>query len=197
MALGFNTESKPATTILPIIKFDAKAGDLIRQDRQQDASGQWNRNESELEFPVRLMFDFENLEVGWLSFSTGAPDFVMVRVGERMPEKPSAEHKHAFRIRVFNDELGTREFSGSSKTLLRAVDLLHNEYEAAKGKYAGKVPVIEVTGTSTVTVNTPKGELRFKSPKWAIVDWVERPSGLGEAPVAAQGKSSAKDEDLF
>jgi len=197
MALGFNTESKPVTNILPIIKFDAKAGDFIRQDRQQDAGGQWNRTESELSFPLRMMVDFENLEVGWLSFSTGAPDFHMVRVGERMPEKPSDEHKHAFRLRLFSDDLGTREFSGSSKTLLRAVDLLHNEYEAAKGKNAGKVPVVEVTGTSTVTVNTPKGELRFKSPKWAIVDWVERPSGLGEAPVAAQGKSSAKDEDLF
>ena len=41
MALGIQTQSVSSGGILPIIKYDAKAGDLIRQDRTQQEDGQW------------------------------------------------------------------------------------------------------------------------------------------------------------
>ena len=48
MALGFNLETKSGGDILPIVKWDAKAGDLIKQDRYQAADGTWQKDEQEL-----------------------------------------------------------------------------------------------------------------------------------------------------
>ncbi len=89
MSLGFsNVTVKTGGDILPIIKYDAKAGDFIRVDRHQKADGSWDKNETELSLPLTLHMDFANIEVGWLSFANGAPDFVMVKIGQPLPDKP-------------------------------------------------------------------------------------------------------------
>jgi len=67
MALGFSTETSSGGDILPIIKYDAKAGDFIRQDRMQDATGQWVKDESEMALPVKVAMDIDALEVGGLT----------------------------------------------------------------------------------------------------------------------------------
>jgi len=203
MALGFNTESTGGGDILPIVKYDAKAGDFIRQDRVQDASGQWMKDEAELPTPFKFAMDMDTLEVGWLSFQSGAPDFRMVKLGEPMPAKPEGDFKNAFRVRIGSKELGLREFSHSSKTMLRAMDELHNQYEAEKSNNPGKTPVVEVSGTVPIKVTTPQGELRFKAPQWKIVAWVDKPDLFaGKAapePVAPEPASPAalSDDDLF
>ena len=107
--------------------------------------------------PIKIAFDFENLQVGWLSFASGAPDFNMVNIGEAMPAKPSNDHKQAFRLKIYKPELGVREFSHSAKTVLKKMDVLHNQYEAEKGHNEGKVPVVHITGLTTVKVNSPQG----------------------------------------
>ena len=205
MALGFNTESTGGGDILPIIKYDAKAGDFIRQDRMQDATGQWVKDESEMALPVKVAMDIDALEVGWLSFASGAPDFRMVKVGEPMPAKPEGDFKNAFRVRVASKDLGLREFSHSAKTVLRAMDELHNQFVAEKANNPGKIPVVEISGTTPVKVNTPQGELRFKAPAWSIVQWIDKPASMSggqqEAapePAPAPAPSPAvSDDDLF
>jgi hypothetical protein len=189
MALGLSTESTGGGDILPIIKFDAKSGDFIKQDRV-NVNGMWEKQEEDLSLPTKIAFDFENLQVGWLSFASGAPDFQMVKVGEAMPAKPSDEHKQAFRLKIYKPELGVREFSHSAKTVIKALDVLHNQYEAEKGHNEGKVPIVNISGLQTVKVNSPQGELRFKAPEWSISEWIDRPSamdgaGSSPAPVAA------------
>ena len=189
MALGLSTESTGGGDILPIIKFDAKSGDFIKQDRV-NVNGIWEKQEEDLTLPIKIAFDFENLQVGWLSFASGAPDFQMVKVGEAMPAKPSDEHKQAFRLKIYKPELGVREFSHSAKTVLKTMDVLHNQYEAEKGHNEGKVPVVNISGLTTVKVNSPQGELRFKAPEWSISEWIDRPSamdgaGSSPAPIAA------------
>jgi len=199
MALGLNTESTGGGDILPIIKYDTKAGDMIRVDRTQDASGQWDKDESEITYPVKFAMDMEDLQVGWLSFASGAPDFRMVKVGEPMPAKPEGDFKNAFRVRIASKELGLREFSHSAKTVLRSMDELHNQYMAEKGNNPGKTPVVEVSGTTPVKVNTPQGELRFKAPAWSIVAWVDKPEimsgGNAEPEPVAPAASPAADDD--
>lgn len=186
MALGFNTEGRSGGDILPIVKFDAKSGDFIARNRVQGGDGMWENVEEELGVPWKAIFDFDNIEVGWLSFSSGAPDFHMVKYGERLPAQPSPDHKQAFRIRIYSKALGLREFSHSSKTMLRAIDALHNQFLADKAANPGKVPVVEVAGLETVKVNSPQGELRFKAPKWSITSWVAKPEAMdGSAPAAA------------
>lgn len=189
MALGLSTESTGGGDILPIIKFDAKSGDFIKQDRV-NVNGMWEKQEEDLSLPTKIAFDFENLQVGWLSFASGAPDFNMVKVGEAMPAKPSDEHKQAFRLKIYKPELGVREFSHSAKTVIKALDALHNQYEAEKGHNEGKVPIVNISGLQTVKVNSPQGELRFKAPEWSISEWIDRPSamdgaGSSPAPIAA------------
>jgi len=199
MALGFATETKSSGDIIPILKWDAKSGDMIRVDREQDETGAWIKNEEEISFPFKFVADLDAIEVGWLSFDSGAPDFRMVRIGEAMPERPSAGHKNAFRLRIYNKEVGLREFSHSAKTVLRKMDELHTQFEAERGANAGKLPVVEIEGTEPVKINTPQGELRFKVPNWKIVSWVDRPDGMsGGATVEPEpAAEQAGEDDLF
>ena len=185
MALGFNLETKGGGDILPIVKWDAKAGDLIKQDRYQAADGTWQKDEQELELPIQIGMDLANIEVGWLSFAAGAPDFQMVKYGEPIPAQPSPDHKEAFRVRIGSSDLGLREFSHSARTVLRAMDTLHNQFEAEAPANPGKLPVVTITGTDRVKVNSPNGELTFKAPVWSITSWIERPAmmdGVTSAP---------------
>ena len=136
MALGFPTQATGSGgDILPIVKWDAKGGDLIRQDRTQGADGMWVKDESEVSLPVKFVMDLERIEVGFISFASGAPDFRVAKIGETRPECPpdlGADGKPAFkpcfRVRICNKELGVREFSHSAKTVLRVMDDLHNQY---------------------------------------------------------------------
>jgi len=124
-----------------------------------------------------------------------------------MPDRPSPDHKQAFRIRLTNKDLGLRELSGSSKTLLRAMDSLHDEYVSQSAANPGKFAVVAVTDLETTKVNTPQGELRFKSPVWHIDSWMDTPKVFQEGaepepapysgePAMSEG-GSEDDADLF
>jgi len=210
MALGFNLEESTSTgEILPIVKFDSKAGDWRLQNRVQDTAGQWIKQESEMSIPIKFVMDMENLEVGWLGFVSGKPDFNVVKVGQPIPDKPekedskgeAVEFKRAFRVRVASKEIGLREFSHSAKTVMRALDELHNVFEATKAQHPGQVPIIEITGNETVKISTQQGELRFKAPQWNISGWVDKPdmlTGSAPEPVApAPTPAAQSDDDLF
>ena len=184
MALGFNLETKSGGDILPIVKWDAKAGDLIKQDRYQASDGTWQKDEQELGLPIQIGMDLANIEVGWLSFAAGAPDFQMVKAGEPLPAQPSPDHKQAFRVRIGSTNLGLREFSHSAKTVLRAMDALYSQYEAEASANPGKLPVVTIAGTETIKINSPQGELRFKVPDWSITSWIDRPAMMDGGATA-------------
>jgi len=202
MALGFNLQTGGGGDILPIVKWDAKAGDLIKQDRYQAADGTWQKDEQELGLPIQIGMDLANIEVGWLSFAAGAPDFQMVKAGEPLPAQPSPDHKQAFRVRIGSSDLGLREFSHSAKTVLRAMDTLYNQFEAEAPANPGKLPVVTIAGTETIKINSPQGELRFKVPEWSITQWIDRPAMMDggaaapsePAPAAAVSQPPAAAE---
>jgi len=202
MALGFNLQTGGGGDILPIVKWDAKAGDLIKQDRYQAGDGTWQKDEQELGLPIQIGMDLANIEVGWLSFAAGAPDFQMVKAGEPLPAQPSPDHKQAFRVRIGSSDLGLREFSHSAKTVLRAMDTLYNQYEAEAPANPGKLPVVTIAGTETIKINSPQGELRFKVPEWSITSWIDRPAMMDggaaapsePAPAAAVSQPPAAAE---
>ncbi|MEC7721563.1 MAG: hypothetical protein VX676_02140, partial [Pseudomonadota bacterium] len=64
MALGLQTETKSAGDILPIIKYSAQSGDFVRVDRFQTSDGTWDKEEQELAFPMEIIMDLGNIEVG-------------------------------------------------------------------------------------------------------------------------------------
>jgi len=180
MALGFTeTTSSGGGDFLPIMKFSAKDGSFVRQDRHQGADGTWEKSETEMELPFKVVMDMDAIEVGFIAFTTTGPDFRFVKVGEPMPVKPSDEHKEGFRIRMYNKEIGLREMSSSSKIVRNQMNDLHDAYLAGKADNPGKMPIIEITGSDRIQIETKaQGTQTFRSPKWSIAGWVDRPAGM-------------------
>lgn len=203
MALGIQTESKGGGDILPIVKFDAKSGDFIAVNREPQSDGTWEKTEVEITYPFRAVADFANIEVGWLAFINGTPNFVMAKAGDKTPPKPDGDYKQCVAVKLFSKEHGMRVFSHTSKNVLRVLDQLHDEYVQGAEKNAGKMPVVEFTGTETVKMQTQKqGELRFKVPKASIVAWVAPPAAFTgaaqeQAPALKPApKPAPVDDDL-
>jgi hypothetical protein len=209
MALGINFggEGNGGSKFLPVVKFDAKSGDFIAVNREPQADGTWEKTEAEIELPVKAVADFAGLQVGWVAF---APTYssAMAPAGEKMPMKPSQDHKQAVSLKLFFKEHGLREFTPTSKTVLRVIDQLHDQFLQQADDHKGKMPVVEFQGTETVKISTPQGELRFKAPTCRIAGWVDAPPAFAEAPKPAPAsepvkaakpapKRAAADEDEF
>lgn len=191
MALNLPQSSSGGGDRLPIFKFDAKSGDLIAKGRVQDqTTGTWENEEIEVSYPLRAVCDFENIEIGWLAFVNNTPDFAMAKSGTPTPAKPTADHKFCVRFRCFTKEYGLREFSHTAKTVLRAIDTLHDAYVAEHANHAGKMAVVEISGTETIKISTPQGELKFKAPKWGIVGWTAAPPAFSEATAEASAPAA-------
>lgn len=188
MALGFQeTTSSGGGDFLPIVKFSAKDGSFVRQDRHQGVDGTWEKSESEMDLPLKVVMDLDNIEVGFIAFTTTGPDFRFVKVGEAMPVKPSDEHKEGFRVRLYNKELGLREMSSSSKIVRNQMNTLHDQWLAGKADNPGKVPVVEITGSERITIETKaQGTQAFRAPKWSISGWIDRPEGMDAAAAAPE-----------
>lgn len=199
MSLGLGIDAPSGGDIVPIIKFSATSGEFLAVNREQQADGTWKSDTVEQELPLKFIMDLENIEVGWLSFASGAPDFVMVRIGEKMPAKPTEDHKHAFRVRLYNKALGMRVFSHSAQTVVHTMNALHDKYEAERGANAGKLPVIEVPKLETIRT---KSDRRFKAPVWKIVSWVDDPGVFGDSspaedPAPQSDPTPTDDDELF
>jgi hypothetical protein len=191
MGLGFSTESSGGGKFLPVVKFDAKSGDMIAVNREPAGDGTWEKNEVEITLPTKVVMDLAGIEIGWLTF-TPTYNAVMAKAGEKMPPKPTADHKQAVRVRVFFKDHGLREFSPTSKTLLRSIDQLHDQFLEQQAANPGKMPVVTIEGTETIKVQTPQGELRFKAPKWSITGWTTPPADMtNDAPQPAPAPKPA------
>lgn len=198
MALGLNIGSSESGDFTKIIKFDARAGRMFKVEREQDSGGSWQTENVEITNGFTAVMDLENLEVGWALYAPGvAPSVSFVKLGQALPAKPSDQHKQAFKMML---KLGkssggdVRELSATSKAVIGSVDDLHTQYEAEKGKHPGKLPVVELTG-STAIVSTGQGKSSTNyAPQWSIRSWIDRPSELGGA--GGEAKEEPKPEPV-
>lgn len=178
MAIGLNTGTNGGD-FLPIATWDARAGRLFKVQRAQQSDGSWVSDKIDItsQQPTFLV-DFPTLETGWAAFLPTGPSFAMAPLGKPMPEKPTAEHKQSFRVRLFSPKFldGLREFSSSSKAVIGALDALHTAYEAAPEAAAGKLPVVKLTGSAPITTRGPQGTSTNYAPTWEIVSWADRPA---------------------
>src|SRR5215203_5554858 len=83
---GFSTQPSSGE-FTPILKYDSRAGRLFRRDRI-DVGGTWTNDEVDITSTFRAVVDLENVEVGWISFSSGVPDFKLVPNGQPIPPRP-------------------------------------------------------------------------------------------------------------
>jgi hypothetical protein len=196
----------------PIIKFSAKDGSFIAVDREQ-VDGMWQSKETELETPIKVVMDLAVLEMGWMAFKP-APHFVMVKAGEPRPERPDEMdaqgkplYKWGFRVVLANKDIGLRELSSSSKNVYDRMVPIYKAFEAGKAANAGKVPVIEITGTDRVTQQLNDGSSQtWRVPRWELSGWIDRPEMLDTAtqstpdvpaPATAPPSAAAASDDIF
>ena len=187
MALFFSNSG--SGDFLPIIKYDARAGRLIRKDGFGDAGV-----ERDITDNFSAVFDMEAIEVGWMAFSAGKPDFRLVPLSQAeangFPPRPEgAEFKQGFRVRMklnkdVAGEAAVREFTHSSALVRNAFDQLHDAYLSA-GKH-GQLPIVKMAGVEPIKSRTPQGTTTNYKPRFQIVGWVDRPddlkpNGLGSA----------------
>jgi len=194
MALGLNTNTN--AEIFPHIRYDARAGRLFRNDREQQPDGKWESKNTDITSPAPLMLmDLAQIEVGWIAFTGGAPDFHMVRFGEPLPQQPSKEHRQGFRIRVYAPKLlgGLREFSATARVVIAAMDALHNQFEAAPESGQRLLPLVMLAGTMPVVSKAPQGQTTNYAPIFEITKWLPRPDDmpLGAVPRIAAPASAA------
>lgn len=192
MALGLNTNGNGADFI-PIVKWDARAGRLFRVDRTQGANG-WESSDTDLTFDKpAFLVDFGSIQVGFLAFLSTGPSFTLVPLGSPLPEKPSADHRPGMRVKLYSPKHfdGVREFASSAKAVLSAMDALHTAFEAAPEAAQGKLPIVQLDGSTQVVTKGPNGNVTSYSPAFKIVRWADRPSDLGERTVPPPGTKAA------
>jgi len=66
---------------LPVFKFNAVSGDAaIASSVKNEKTGEYDKNETEISFPAKFVFDMENTEIGWMKFSATGVSFAMTTV---------------------------------------------------------------------------------------------------------------------
>jgi hypothetical protein len=140
------------------------------------------------------VFDFQNVETGWMNFSGGAPDFKLVKMGSAMPVRPSESHKNGIRLMIklhpscAGNGPPIREFSTTAKAALSGIERIYMEYLEKKGD-TNKLPIIAFRGSTPVKTGSGQNQSTNFVPKFEIVGWANRPSDLVYVPRGSSGPS--------
>jgi hypothetical protein len=183
MTLGLN-EGSSGGDFLPRVEYDARSGILTKVDRFQTGAG-WDSEKTDITSPPpAFAIDFGSIEVGWIKFSVGAPDFRVTPYGQPVPPQPSADHKQGFRVRIYGKALGgIREFSSTAKCVIGVINKLHDLYEAAPEARAGQIPVVRYSGKTPVVTSGPSGKSTNWAPTLDVIAWTNRVEAMGERTV--------------
>ena len=200
-------------SFLPIIKYDARSGRISRRDREGGEN-----NDVDITRNFKAIFDFENVEIGWINFNTGgAPEFRLARFADGVSvDKPAGEgFKRGVRLVIkLSKECGgdVREFASNAAAFLDGAKALMDAYEKGSKENAGKLPVVELK--DSVAKTSSGGALKTTNyvPVWQISGWVKRPEDLvytarssstslssseGPASTGSTKVSAPADEDDF
>lgn len=196
MALGF-TYSSGGGDFTAIVKYNGKAGRVLRVDRVQE-NGTYASDEVDVTQNFKAIFDFENIEVGWINFPPGgAPDFCMAALGDPYPQRPSNNHAQGvrFMMKLAKDTAGDgaaiREVAGTSAVFRMGIDELHDAYSAQKAANAGKLPIVTLRSTLPVTSGSGAKKSTNYQPVFEIVGWAARPDDLVFVPKARTKQTAA------
>jgi hypothetical protein len=191
---GFSTEPSAGGDFTPNIKYDARAGRVSRTERIDTGNG-FVSELVDITNNFKAIADFENIEVGWIDFPAGAaPQFTLVPIGSRLPDRPSDRHKNGIRfmLKLSKDCGGSkpiREIAGTSKAFLRGVEAVYREYEAAKASNAGKLPVIVLEKTTAIKSGTGAQSSTNYVPTFRIAGWAPR----GDLEFVPKAKAAASN----
>jgi len=177
---GFPETASGNGEIIPVVKYNAKAGRFFRVDRTQDTDGNYINDEVDITQTIKFIADLENIEVGNILFVPGiAPDFQMVRMGDPVPPQPTEQHKYGVRImlKLSNDCGGdepVREIAGTSKAWLAAIEHIYPHYLAGRDANPGKLPVLTVEKIAAVKSGSGARQTTNYHPTFRISGWAPR-----------------------
>ena len=179
---------------LPIAKYDARSGRWSRIDR---AAGENTSHDITKNF--KAIFDFENLEGGFIRFAAGmAPDFRVTRLSDNVPvNDPGDGYKKGVRfiVKLAKDCGGDiREVASNARAFVIAIRKLYKEYLEGVKSNPGKLPVVIMTDSAPLTSGEGATRSTNYEPVFEISGWVNRPedlvyqarsSGASVAPAAS------------
>ena len=177
---GFPDKAGSNGEFVPVLEYDAKAGRFFRVDRVQDADGNFVSDQVDITQIVKMIADFENIEVGNINFVAGqAPDFRLVRMGEQVPAPPSDQYKYGvrFMVKVSKECGGTepvREIAGTSKAWLSAIEHIYPQYLAGKDANPGKLPVLIVEKITPIKSGSGARTSTNYHPTFKLSGWAPR-----------------------
>lgn len=190
MSFGMNYDTAPSGDIVPVLKFDARAGRFFRVDRVDGTN-----TPTDITRSLKMVADLENVECGWINFATGgAPDFVVAKIGTPMPARPSPDHKQGVRILLkLSKDCGgdIRELSTTAKSALRGLEEIHTAYQAARESQAGQLPVLALKDTIGITTGSGAQKSTAYQPVFEIVGWSARPTDLVFKPKNGGASAAA------
>ena len=159
-------------------------GNYIRFSPQANA---WTNQDGEFTFE-KSVFDYENLETGWLLIATGIFEFFPDGSLGQKGSQPSAEHKRGFKATFYNKTMGVAEFSANGAGANMGLEALWKQVQAQQSANAGKLPVVEYKGSRPEKVG--KGTTRV--PLFEVVSWVARPAALQDGGMGGADDSASQ-----
>ena len=148
------------------------SGNYIRFSPQLNA---WSNQDGEF-ILEKFVFDYENLETGWMHIATGMFEFIPDDSLGRKGAQPSPEHKRGFKAIFYNKSMLVAEFSANGAGANMGIESLYKQVSAQAAANAGKLPVVEYTGSRPEKVG--KGSTRV--PEFNVTGWVARPAALSD-----------------
>jgi len=152
------------------------SGNYIRFSPQANA---WSNQDGEFVLE-KFVFDYENLQTGWMLIATGIFEFNADDSLGRKGAQPTPEHKRGFKATFYNKSMGVAEFSANGAGANMGLESLYKQVQAQAGANLGKLPVVEYTGSRPEKVG--KGSTRV--PEFTVTGWVARPAALQEGAAA-------------
>lgn len=150
-----------------ILNLGGSAGSYVRFMPSANA---WMHGGAEVQLK-QIVFDHASVRTGWGKMAEGsAPEWQWDnQLGVRSPQ-PSDEHKRGFSIRLYAKAIGVAEWSSTGTGPCMGFDAIFDQIWNEKDANAGKVPVVEYTGSEPIKVG--KGNTR--KPQFRLVKWVPR-----------------------
>ena len=154
-------------------------GNYIRFSPQANS---WSNQDGEFTLD-KFVFDYENLETGWMLIATGVFEFLPDNALGQKGSQPTPEHKRGFKATFYNKNMDVAEWSANGAGSNMGLEALYKQVSAQAPANVGKLPVVEYKGSRPEKVG--KGTTRI--PNFEVVSWVARPAALS-------GSASASDE---
>ena len=180
------------------------SGNYIRFSPQANA---WSNQDGEFTLE-KFVFDYENLETGWMLIATGVFEFLPDNALGQKGSQPTPEHKRGFKATFYNKTMDVAEWSANGAGSNMGLEALFKQVLAQAPANVGKLPVVEYKGSRPEKVG--KGTTRI--PNFEVVSWVARPAALQDGgadestfdapksvakPAPSKPAPSMSDDEMF